>query len=245
MLSTLRLPCLWPPSHDGRHQQATGNRGSRNMQTEQREIGEAPPRSVAGNVIRGSLGNLDRVVRLVRLRGVQHLLRKRLLPRGNPTAQLMNTAGIFAVGFLMRPLGGWLLGQGRGPIRAPSALTLSVAMMGVGSLGIALAAGLCADRRTGADPAGRRPAAAGALAGGRVRNLGDVSKRSRHSTPARLLLLIPVRDADQRPAAGAGCTDHLAAVAHTGADACLGLADRVRHRSGGRRDGHVAAAHDG
>lgn len=32
-------------------------------------------------------------------------------PDDNPTAQLMNTAGIFAVGFSMRPVGGWLLGR--------------------------------------------------------------------------------------------------------------------------------------
>lgn len=32
-------------------------------------------------------------------------------PEDNPTAQLLNTAGIFALGFLMRPLGGWLFGR--------------------------------------------------------------------------------------------------------------------------------------
>src|SRR5471030_2535205 len=32
-------------------------------------------------------------------------------PSGNPTTQLLNTAGIFAVGFLMRPVGGWLFGR--------------------------------------------------------------------------------------------------------------------------------------
>ena len=32
-------------------------------------------------------------------------------PGDNPTTQLMNTAGIFAVGFLMRPVGGWVLGR--------------------------------------------------------------------------------------------------------------------------------------
>jgi MHS family alpha-ketoglutarate permease-like MFS transporter len=31
-------------------------------------------------------------------------------PKGNQTAQLLNTAGIFAIGFLMRPIGGWLMG---------------------------------------------------------------------------------------------------------------------------------------
>ena len=31
-------------------------------------------------------------------------------PTGDTTSQLMATAGIFAVGFFMRPLGGWLFG---------------------------------------------------------------------------------------------------------------------------------------
>src|SRR5947207_13136466 len=31
-------------------------------------------------------------------------------PAGDSTSQLMATAGIFAVGFFMRPLGGWLFG---------------------------------------------------------------------------------------------------------------------------------------
>src|SRR4051794_41954115 len=41
-------------------------------------------------------------------------------PKSDPTAQLLNTAGVFAAGFLMRPIGGWLFGRladrrGRGP----------------------------------------------------------------------------------------------------------------------------------
>jgi len=32
-------------------------------------------------------------------------------PQGDQVAQQLNTAAIFAVGFLMRPLGGWLLGE--------------------------------------------------------------------------------------------------------------------------------------
>src|SRR4029079_948327 len=93
--------------------------------------------------------------------------------------------------------------------------------------------------------AGRRPTTPGVVAWRRVWNLRDVSQRSGHPTPARLLLLIPVRDLDQRPTSGAGSSDHPAAGAPPGAAACLGLADRVRHRSGGRRDRDVVTAHDG
>ena len=32
-------------------------------------------------------------------------------PGDDPTAQLLSAAAVFAVGFLMRPLGGWLFGR--------------------------------------------------------------------------------------------------------------------------------------
>ncbi|KPC65269.1 alpha-ketoglutarate transporter [Streptomyces chattanoogensis] len=60
-------------------------------------------------------------------------------PGENPTAQLMNTAGIFAVGFLMRPVGGWILGRAADRHGRKSALTLTVAMMSVAALLIAVA----------------------------------------------------------------------------------------------------------
>ena len=39
-------------------------------------------------------------------------------PAGDPTTQLLNTAGIFAVGFFMRPLWGWLFWVARRQARA-------------------------------------------------------------------------------------------------------------------------------
>src|SRR4051812_99407 len=32
-------------------------------------------------------------------------------PKGDQTAQLLNAAGVFAAGFLMRPVGSWLFGR--------------------------------------------------------------------------------------------------------------------------------------
>lgn len=32
-------------------------------------------------------------------------------PSGNTTTQLLQTAGVFAAGFLMRPIGGWIFGR--------------------------------------------------------------------------------------------------------------------------------------
>ncbi len=55
-------------------------------------------------------------------------------PDGDRTSQLLKTAAIFAVGFLMRPLGGWLLGRHADRHGRKAALLLSVLMMCAGSL---------------------------------------------------------------------------------------------------------------
>ncbi|MFJ8201219.1 MFS transporter [Streptomyces sp. NPDC096152] len=60
-------------------------------------------------------------------------------PHGNPTAQLMNTAGIFAVGFFMRPVGGWLLGRVGDRRGRKAALTLTVSLMSASAVLIAVA----------------------------------------------------------------------------------------------------------
>ncbi|MCB2106413.1 MAG: MFS transporter [Rhodobacteraceae bacterium] len=59
-------------------------------------------------------------------------------PSGNATVQLMNAAAVFAVGFMMRPIGGWMLGAYADRHGRKAALTLSVLMMCFGSLIIAL-----------------------------------------------------------------------------------------------------------
>lgn len=60
-------------------------------------------------------------------------------PKGNPTAQLLDTAAIFAVGFLMRPIGGWLFGSIADRKGRKVSMTLSVLLMSLGSMMIALA----------------------------------------------------------------------------------------------------------
>jgi MHS family alpha-ketoglutarate permease-like MFS transporter len=55
-------------------------------------------------------------------------------PKGDPTAQLMNTAGIFAAGFLMRPVGGWLFGRIADRYGRRNSMLISVLMMCFGSL---------------------------------------------------------------------------------------------------------------
>ncbi|HVO48317.1 MAG TPA: MFS transporter, partial [Steroidobacteraceae bacterium] len=62
-------------------------------------------------------------------------------PSGDRTAQLLNTAGVFALGFLIRPLGGWLLGRYADRHGRRAALTGSVYLMCLGSLMIAATPG--------------------------------------------------------------------------------------------------------
>lgn len=58
-------------------------------------------------------------------------------PRADRTAQLLNTAGVFALGFLMRPIGGWLFGWWADRHGRRRALLGSVLLMCLGSLLIA------------------------------------------------------------------------------------------------------------
>ncbi len=59
-------------------------------------------------------------------------------PKENPTAQLLNTAGIFALGFLMRPMGGYIFGRLADRVGRKQSMTLSVLLMSFGSLLIAI-----------------------------------------------------------------------------------------------------------
>lgn len=109
--------------------------------TEKRQVNAAPTRSVAANVIRGSLGNLIEWYDWYAYAAFSIYFASVFFPSGNQTAQLLNTAGIFAVGFLVRPLGGWLFGRYADRFGRRAALTLSVSLMGIGSLGIAVLPG--------------------------------------------------------------------------------------------------------
>src|SRR3954471_11788747 len=59
-------------------------------------------------------------------------------PSGDRTSQLMATAGIFAVGFFMRPLGGWLFGWIADRHGRRNSMVISVLMMCARSLMIAV-----------------------------------------------------------------------------------------------------------
>ncbi len=63
---------------------------------------------------------------------------KSFFPAGDATAQLLNTAAVFAAGFLVRPIGSWLMGVYADKHGRRNALVMSMVVMGLGSLAIAI-----------------------------------------------------------------------------------------------------------
>ncbi|MEU0504935.1 MFS transporter [Nocardia sp. NPDC005998] len=98
-------------------------------------------RRVVANVLRGSIGNLVEWYDWYVYAAFSVYFAKSFFPKGDSTAQLLSTAAVFAVGFLMRPLGGWALGRYADKFGRRSALTLSVTVMAAGSLLIAVTPG--------------------------------------------------------------------------------------------------------
>lgn len=62
-------------------------------------------------------------------------------PKGDQTAQLLQTSAVFAIGFFARPVGAWAMGLYADRAGRRAAMALSVAMMCFGSLIIALTPG--------------------------------------------------------------------------------------------------------
>ncbi|MFH8370031.1 MFS transporter [Streptomyces sp. NPDC018031] len=90
-------------------------------------------------VIGGSIGNLVEWFDWFVYASFATYFAGAFFPKGNDTAQLLNTAGIFAVGFFMRPVGGWLLGRYADRRGRKAALTLTVTLMSASALLIAVA----------------------------------------------------------------------------------------------------------
>jgi MFS transporter, MHS family, alpha-ketoglutarate permease len=93
------------------------------------------------SIFSGSVGNLVEWYDWYVYSAFSLYFAKVFFPSGDSTAQLLNTAAIFAVGFLMRPIGGWLMGIYADKRGRRAALLLSVVLMCAGSLVIALTPG--------------------------------------------------------------------------------------------------------
>ncbi|MBU2015819.1 MAG: MFS transporter [Alphaproteobacteria bacterium] len=92
-------------------------------------------------IIGGSTGNLVEWYDWYAYAAFTLYFAPHFFPSQDRTAQLLSAAGIFAVGFLMRPIGAWLMGVYADRHGRKSGLTLSVALMCAGSLLIAVTPG--------------------------------------------------------------------------------------------------------
>ena len=90
------------------------------------------------SIVGGSVGNLVEWYDWYVYSAFSLYFAKSFFPAGDQTAQLLNAAAVFAIGFLMRPIGGWLLGVYADKAGRKAALTLSVLLMCGGSGIIAL-----------------------------------------------------------------------------------------------------------
>jgi MHS family alpha-ketoglutarate permease-like MFS transporter len=92
-------------------------------------------------VVGGSVGNLVEWFDWYTYSAAALYFAPIFFPKGDQTAQLLQTAAVFAVGFFARPIGAWLMGRYADRAGRKAALTLSVTMMCGGSLAIAATPG--------------------------------------------------------------------------------------------------------
>lgn len=91
------------------------------------------------NIVGGSAGNLVEWFDWYVYSAFALYFASAFFPKGDQTAQLLATAAVFAVGFVMRPIGAWLMGIYADHKGRKAGLTLSVTLMCAGSLIIAVA----------------------------------------------------------------------------------------------------------
>ncbi|MEO6582065.1 MAG: MFS transporter [Sphingomicrobium sp.] len=91
------------------------------------------------NIVGGSVGNLVEWFDWYVYAAFALYFASAFFPKGDQTAQLLSTAAVFAVGFIMRPVGAWLMGIYADHKGRKAGLTLSVTLMCAGSLIIAIA----------------------------------------------------------------------------------------------------------
>ncbi len=99
----------------------------------------AAPQHRLRNIVGGSAGNLVEWFDWYVYSAFGLYFAPSFFPQGDQTAQLLQTAAVFAVGFLMRPVGAWVMGIYADRHGRKAGLTLSVSLMCFGSLLIAFA----------------------------------------------------------------------------------------------------------
>ncbi|QXX78902.1 MFS transporter [Alcaligenes faecalis] len=96
------------------------------------------PVSRVRTIVAGSVGNAVEWFDWTIYASFAIFFSSQFFPEGNETTALLASFGIFAVGFFMRPIGGWLLGIFSDRYGRKAALGLTILMMAGGSLIIAV-----------------------------------------------------------------------------------------------------------
>lgn len=89
-------------------------------------------------ILGGSAGNLVEWYDWFAYSSTSLYFASHFFPKGDAVAQQLQTAAIFAAGFVMRPIGAWLMGVYADRAGRRASLTLSVALMSLGSFAIAI-----------------------------------------------------------------------------------------------------------
>ena len=92
-------------------------------------------------IVVGSLGNLVEYYDFYVYAAFSLYFAPSFFPGTDKVAQMLSSAGVFALGFFMRPIGGWLFGYIGDHYGRRRSLMLSVLMMCAGSLAIAVTPG--------------------------------------------------------------------------------------------------------
>jgi MHS family alpha-ketoglutarate permease-like MFS transporter len=105
------------------------------------EIETMSPARRLRNVLGGSAGNLVEWFDWFAYASFSVYFASIFFPKGDQTTQFLQSAAVFSVGFIARPMGAWLMGVYADRHGRRAALTLAVSMMCFGSLLIAVLPG--------------------------------------------------------------------------------------------------------
>ncbi|MFN2475057.1 MAG: MFS transporter [Chthoniobacterales bacterium] len=103
---------------------------------------ETKQRTVVGNILRGSLGNMVEWFDFYSFTVFGTYFAHSFFASGKEDQDLLGVLGVFAAGFMMRPVGSWFFGRYADQRGRRAALTLSVLLMAAGSLLIAVTPGI-------------------------------------------------------------------------------------------------------
>lgn len=96
----------------------------------------APPQSAIRTALAGLIGNVLEWFDFAVFGYMTTSIGKNFFPASSPTAQLLATYAVFAIGFFFRPIGSVILGPVGDRIGRRALLTLSIALMGGATLAI-------------------------------------------------------------------------------------------------------------